>query len=291
LVTETVDAAGPSTREAVMQRRYSLDHLTMLPATPPEVVYIAAEAGYDSVGLRIMPLGIPGEPHCEVARDAKLMRQTRRALAETGLSVSDIELVRIRPEMDPQEYESGFAAGAELGASDVTASIWTTDAGYALDMFDAVCAIARRYRLRVNLEFVAIAAVKTLRAASRVLRAADASNVGLVLDMYHVHRGGTELSELDDLPAEWFHFCQLCDAPARIPDSREQLEDEVRGHRLYPGEGDIDIASIIARVPEMVYALEIPNTARLQALGPSEYALCCLQATKEYFDRRLAAGH
>src|SRR5256885_133141 len=107
-----------------MQLRYSLDHLTVLPTTPPEVVYVAAE---------------------------------------TGLSVSDIELVRILPDMNPHDYEDGFAAGAELGAKDVTASIWTPDAGYALDMFDAVCAIARRYELRVNLEFVAIAAVRTLR--------------------------------------------------------------------------------------------------------------------------------
>jgi sugar phosphate isomerase/epimerase len=268
-----------------MQRRYSLDHLTVLPATPPEVVHIAAEAGYDCVGLRIMPLGIPGEPDCEIARDANLKRQTRRALAETGLSISDIELVRILPEMNPGDYEAGFAAGAELGARDVTASVWTTDTSYALDMLEAVCAIAGRYELRVNLEFVAIAAIRTLSEASGLLRSLDASNIGIVLDMYHVDRGGTELTELDNLPSEWFHFSQLCDAPARVPDSRVELEDEVRGHRLYPGEGDIDIASIIARVPAMVYALEIPNTARLEALGPAEYASSCLRATKSYLDR------
>lgn len=273
-----------------MRRRFSLDHLTVLPATLPDVVHIAAEAGYDSVGLRTMPLGVPGEPGGDVAHDGALLRRTRHALAETGLAVSDIELVRIARDMDPRAYEAGFAAGAELGAKDVTASVWTPDSSYARDMFNAVCAIAGSFGLRVNLEFVAIASVRTLEQAVRLLRGIDAANVGIVLDMYHVHRAGAVLSELDELPAEWFHFCQLCDAPGAIPATREELTEEVRACRLYPGEGDIDIAAILDRVPAMVYALEIPNLARLHELGPIEYAARCLRQTKSYFAAALDAS-
>jgi sugar phosphate isomerase/epimerase len=273
-----------------MRRRFSLDHLTVLPATLPDLVHIAAEAGYDCVGLRTMPLGVPGESGGDVAHDGPLLRRTRHALAETGLAVSDIELVQIAPEMDPRTYEPAFAAGAELGSTDVTASVWTSDAGYARDMLAQVCAIASEYALRVNLEFVAIASVRTLEQAVRLLRRIDAANVGIVLDMYHVHRGGAALSELDALPAEWFHFCQLCDAPGAIPATQEELTEEVRACRLYPGEGDIDIAAILDRVPAMVYALEIPNLARLHELGPIEYAARCLRQTKSYFAAALGAS-
>ena len=276
-----------------MEARFSLDHLTVLECTPPELVHVAADAGYDCVGLRTMPLGIPGEPDCEIAHDPVLMRRTREALAATGLPVSDIELVRVVPSMDPRSYEAGFAAGAEIGARDVTASIWTADGPYAREMFEQLCEIARPYGLRLNLEFVAIAEIRTLREALAFLRSVEARNVGVVVDTYHFYRAGAALEELADIPPEWLHFCQLCDAPAAVPASADELRDEVRDRRLYLGEGAIDVAEIVARMPETIYALEIPNLARLARLGPAGYASTCLQRARRYFaehGRRSAAG-
>lgn len=42
-------------------RKFSLAHLTILEAPPPELVRIAARTGYDFVGLRLIPPGLPGE--------------------------------------------------------------------------------------------------------------------------------------------------------------------------------------------------------------------------------------
>lgn len=265
-----------------MTHKYSLEHLTVLQCTPPELVYVAAEAGYDCVGLRTMPLGVSGEPECDIARNADLMRQTRRALETTGLSVSDVEVVKIAPWIDLRAYERSFAAAAELGVTDATASIWTPDFGYACASFDGLCALARPYGLRLNLEFVAIASVKTLADAVRILRCVDADNVGILLDMYHLHRAATDLAELDGLPAEWLHFCQLCDAPAAIPGSTDAVAEEVRGRRLYLGEGGIDVANILVHLPDIIYALEIPHLRRLEELGPLLYATRCLETARSY---------
>lgn len=262
---------------------YSLEHLTVLGCTPPELVHLAADAGYDQVGLRTMPLGVAGEAPSHVAADRALLRETQRALAATGLAVSDVEVVRIATSVDPRSYERDFAAAAELGATDVTASVWTADTVYARDAFDATCAIAKPYGLRLNVEFVAIADVRTLSQAVRLLRSVEATNVGLLLDTYHVHRAGTDLAELDSLPREWFHYCQLCDAPATIPTSPGAIREEVREHRLLLGEGDIDIRAMLARLPAVTYALEIPNRARLDEDGPLEYARRCLTTAKAYF--------
>lgn len=269
-----------------MPHAYALEHLTALPCSLPELVHVAAEAGYEYVGLRTMPLGLPGEPSCELARDQALLRRTKNALAVTGLKVSDVELVKITETMVPHSFESGFAAAAELGATDVTTSIWTPDALCAQEMFAAVCEVARPFGLRLNVEFVAIADVKTLGGAVALLRSVDATNVGLLLDTYHVHRAGTDPSELDSLPADWFHACQLCDAPAVIPQAAEELREEVRERRLYLGEGGIDVRAVLAHVPDVIYALEIPNNARLQALGAAAYASSCLATAKAYFDDR-----
>jgi hypothetical protein len=47
-------------------------------------------------------------------RDPKMMCATKSAMAETGVGVLDIELVRITPVIDVAGLEPFLAAGAEL---------------------------------------------------------------------------------------------------------------------------------------------------------------------------------
>ena len=44
-----------------MAKQYSLAYLTVSGCSPSEMIYIAARTGYDFVGLRLIPMGIPGE--------------------------------------------------------------------------------------------------------------------------------------------------------------------------------------------------------------------------------------
>ena len=43
-----------SAPETLTEPLYSLAHLTLIGATPPELVYIAARAGYDAVSPRFI---------------------------------------------------------------------------------------------------------------------------------------------------------------------------------------------------------------------------------------------
>jgi sugar phosphate isomerase/epimerase len=269
-----------------MSQKYSLAHLTALQCPPPELVYLAARVGYDSVSLRTIPLGVAGEPNYDLASNPRLMRQTRTALDATGLTVNDVELCRVLPDMDPVAYLPCFETAAELGTADVICSVWSPDRGYYIDAFQQICDLAAPYGLRINLEFVAIAAVSTLAQAVDILASVDAKNVGLLLDMYHLHRGNTKPEDLDDLPQRWLHFCQICDAPARIPGSEGEIRTEVRERRLYLGEGAIDVAAFVDRTPEMVYSIEIPNLARTDEFGNTEHAARALESAKTYFRRR-----
>ena len=57
----------------------------------------------------------------------------------------------------------------------------------------------------------------------------------------------------------------------------------MREERLYPGEGAIDIAGILGRLPaDLVCAIELPNRERLRQLGPEAFARQCLEHTKRY---------
>ncbi len=66
---------------------------------------------------------------------------------------------------------------------------------------------------------------------------------------------GTELKELDAVPKNWFHFAHPRDGPAESPTTKEGLIHTGRDDRLYIGEGAIDIASIVNRMPKMVYSM------------------------------------
>ena len=50
-----------------------------------------------------------------------------------------------------------------------------------------------------------------------------------------------------------------------------------RDARLYPGEGCIDFAGVVERMPPVYYSIELPNQSRVRELGYEEHARRCLQ--------------
>ncbi len=266
-----------------MAQQYSLAHLTVLGCAPPEMTYIAARAGYDFVSLRCIYMGLPGEPNYELARNPEMLRQTQRALTATGVRLHDIELARIKDDVDPKSYLPALEVAAKLGARAVLSSIWTDDRAYAIDKFGELCDMAQQFNLTVDLEAVPIAGVRTTAEVAGVLRAVGRANAGLMVDIHHFHRALDRPEMLDGLPREWFHFAHLCDAQLKIPTDRAEMIRIMREERLYPGEGGIDIAAILNRLPKMVYSIELPHLARAKELGYAEHAFRCLESAKAYF--------
>ena len=263
-------------------RQFSLAYLTVFGCPPPEMTYVAGRAGYDFVSLRPIYMGLAGEPNFDLSANPQLLRQTKAALASTGLRVHDVELARVADGTDPKKYLPELEVGAELGAKHVISSIWTNDRVFAAECFDQLCDIAKPLGLTINLEFVTFASVKTLREAVDVLKASRRTNCGLLVDMLHFSRSRVPLADLDEVPRNWFHFVHLCDAPAAIPTTTEELTRQAREERLYPGEGAIDIGGILKRMPPVTYSIEAPHLARTKEMGFTEHAFRCLEAGKKY---------
>jgi sugar phosphate isomerase/epimerase len=247
------------------------------------MTYIAARAGYDFVSYRIITMHLPNEPNYDLATNKEMLRQTKTALAGTGLKVHDIELARIEDGVDLKSYVPAMETAAELGARQVITSIWTPQRNYAIDRLAELCDLGKKVGLTMNLEFVTFANVANLQEAIAVCRTANRENCGLLIDTLHFNRSRVRLEELDTVPREWFHFAHVCDAPKEIPSTNEDLIHTAREERLYAGEGAIDIAAIVNRLPEVPYSLEIPNLGRVKELGYAEHAWRCLQTAKTYF--------
>ena len=264
-------------------RTFSLAHLTILDAPPPELIRIAARTGYDFVGLRLIPLGLPGEIAYAPHADPVMRRDIKSAIDETGVQVFDVELARIIESAAPESYLPALETAAELGARHVLSSVWMRDRQKVIERFARLCEIAKPLGLTINLEFVSSTEWNTLDGALDVVTSCGQENVGILIDTLHFHRGRIPLDQLDRVPAAWANFAHVCDDRANLPATIEEARRTMREERLYPGEGAVDIAGILGRLPQsVVCAIELPHRQRLRELGPDGFARTCLERTKRY---------
>jgi sugar phosphate isomerase/epimerase/4-hydroxyphenylpyruvate dioxygenase-like putative hemolysin len=268
---------------------YSLAHLTALSLSPPELVDAAAAAGYRYVGLRLTRV-TPQEPHWPLATDPALMRATRARLAATGVEVLDVELARMSPSEEPDDFRRFLEAGAELGARHVITQLPDPDRNRKIDRFASLCELAQPLGLTIDLEFPSWTETPDLGEATRVLRGAGQPNAGILVDLLHFARSGSSIADLRQLPPEWFRFAHVCDAPARVPATNEGLIHTARFERLFPGEGGIDVHGILAALPAGIpYALEIPKAMSVAQVGAAEHARQAINAARAHLDRVAAA--
>src|SRR5262245_34982269 len=221
-----------------MAHEFSLAHLTLLHCSPPDLIEIAARAGFDYVSLRPIPV-TPNEPKHPLGEDKNLLKRTKAALADTGLKLLDIELARILPDVNPRVYLPAFEAAAELGGRHVLSSGWTPDRSYVIERFAEICDLAKPFGLTVVFEFVTFGAMGTLADAIRIVKGAGRDNGGICIDTLHFFRSNTSLSELDTVPPTLFRFMQLCDATKETPASIEEMIFTARADRRFVGEGGL----------------------------------------------------
>ena len=277
-------ASAPTMASAEQHHDYSLAHLTALSLSPPELVDAAAAAGYRYVGLRMTKVTAE-EPHYPLTYDPALMRATKTHLAATGVEVLDIELARFTSGDSPRDYLRFLEAGAELGARHVITQLPDSDFSRKTDRFAELCQLALPLGLTVDLEFPSWTETPNLTEATRVLRAADQPNAGLLIDLLHFSRSRSSVEDLRELPPEWFHYAHVCDAPGLIPSTTAGLIHTARFERLFPGEGDLDILGILAALPAGIpYALEIPRAELVAQVGAKEHTRLAIDAARRHLD-------
>src|SRR5947199_2788667 len=269
-----------------MKHDYSLAHLTVLSLSPPQVVDVAARAGYRYASLRMTRV-TAAEPLHDLARDRALMKETKARLDDNGVDVLDVELFRMDPTLGPDNFVAELYATAELGATDIIAQLPDPNRERAVERFARLCDLARPLGIFVNLEFPHWTETGTLAEATRVLRAANRPNAGILVDMLHMARSNSSCDVLRTLPREWFRFAHVCDAERQVPSTIEAIIRTARDERLFPGEGTIDVRGILACLPDDIpYSLEIPRVALTKAVGPEEVARLAIRVAQSHLDGR-----
>lgn len=270
-------------------RKYSLAYLTIPGTDPVEQIRIAKACGYDSVSLRTIPMHLPGEPEFLLHKDKALFENTKAALREYDMPLMDIELARVRKDLDVEEYKPAFEAAARLGATDVLGSIWTRDKSWYQDTAGRVAEMAKEFGLMYNIEFLPWAGVRNLQETITLIDKLSMDNVFVMVDTLHAGRAGVTGEELSRTDSKYFRFVHLCDGPAG-PDGDPVLDNikdnlmlfTAREARLYPGEGVMDIAGMLKAMPKVPLSIELPHLENIKRCGVEGHARNCIEKAKAY---------
>jgi sugar phosphate isomerase/epimerase len=255
----------------------------MLDVSPPDLVMVAARAGFDSVSLRISP-ATPGEQPWPITPGSRMLADTLSRVQVTGVRLLGAEAIRLDTD-PPAGWEPILETAARLGARYLNAISDSDDLPRLSDRFGELTRMAMPYGVRPVIEFMAYKPVRTLGAALDI--ATRSGGGGVLVDALHVQRCGVDLSQLSRADPALLSYVQLCDAPLRPPVGlrrpavlpRGQPASggdpalEARTRRLLPGEGELPLPELLSALPATLpVGVEAPCLQLSQQLTPGQLA-------------------
>ncbi len=265
--THTSAAAEPA--KSASPVRFCLNMSTINSSKIPlrEQVQIAAKAGYTGVELWLRDV----DRYIQEGGD---LPSLRREIADLGLTVESSIAFGKWIVDDAAERKAGLeqvrkdmANLRALGGQRMAAPpVGATDAKNGkLDLN----AVAARYRdlLVLGKQYDVIPQIElwgfshnlsTLAEVLFVAAGADHPDACVLLDVYHLYKGGCNFANMSIVPGPKMHVLHMNDYPADPP--RDTIKDE---HRVYPGDGvaplDYILSNLIAGGFRGVLSLELFN--------------------------------
>jgi len=144
--------------------------------------------------------------------------------------------------------EIGVASSYIKCTPELQGGVWSKEA-YA----EAVAELAdeaARAGARMGLEILPFSDLRTPEDGLEVMQIAGNANAGLVLDIWHVVRGGVPFETVADIPGEQIVHVEVNDAAAEPVGT---LAEDTLDHRRLCGEGAFDVAGFLRAVAATGY--------------------------------------
>ena len=235
-------------------------------AAPLEFLAVAADAGYDGVGIRLYRS--PNLPFHPVVGNAALERDVRRSLADGGLAVLDVFTFYLQPPTDVRDFVPALELGAAFGAKYAVIQGDDPEWSRLRDNFAAFCDAAARCGVGVAIEFMPARPLATLELALRLRREAARPAVSILVDPLHLARSGGAPADLKGLDPSLFPYAQFSDGIAATAERR------------MPGEGELPLGALLDALPAgLPLSVEVPD-ARRGAIPRLDWAKTALAATR-----------
>jgi sugar phosphate isomerase/epimerase len=259
-------------------RLISLAALTVLDLRPDEQIICAQECGYQGVGLRLIP-ATPQEKHYSLLGDKDRLKVVKNAISESGIQVLDIEIFRLKPETNVNDYEVFLEIGAEVNARNLLVAGNDPDRNRLSDNWEKLSALAKKYNIKPHMEPMPWTDVKDyLDAVDLVESGPEWGSV--LIDPIHFFRAEGQCDQIKPEHTQRMGYCQLTDAPAEQPDSMEEILRQAREDRIPPGLGGLPLAQLISKLPaDLALSIEIPLSPKWKCNSPKEKAQLALNQT------------
>jgi sugar phosphate isomerase/epimerase len=154
--------------------------------------------------------------------------------------------------------------------------------------FAILCDQAADVGTRIALELMPFSNLRTIEQGVQLARDAGTRNGGLMLDIWHLARGGVDFDDILRMPKELIYWVEIDDADAEIVDD---LWTDTIHHRRLPGEGVLDIQGFLSRVLQAGYRgpFGVEIISRSHRILPLEAAArCVFDTAMEQFRRAVA---
>lgn len=261
---------------------FVLDHLTVVDATPTEVVKVAEATDFSAVCLFMESMAaLPRMPQFSLYDSTISQRELRKQLDGSGVGLSVAYPFTLSRRSELNDFRRGLECAAYLGARFANALVYDREPERRLEQFASFCALADEFGLGVVLEFFPGSAVRSLaEGLDLVMTVQRRGEVGLNVDLLHLMRSGGSVQELCAAPPDHILFGQLCDGLLECDLAARDHEASMQ--RLLPGRGEFDVKGFRDALPTSCpVSLEIPQESSIRAgVSPHSRARAALDAAR-----------
>ncbi len=230
---------------------YTLNCSTIRPVPVLEKIAIAGETGYKAIELWHDDL----DTH--IAKGGTLA-EVRKALSDNGLTVPTtiylkgwFETTGEEHRLELVECQRRMAQAVEVGAVHVIAGPPMGHADYELGArnYRELLELGLKMGVKPSMEFLGfVDELNTIEGALEVITKAGHPDGTIVLDPFHIFRGGGSIESIVKLKPEQIAICHFNDTPASPPRLQQHDKD-----RVYPGEGHLDLKRMLQLLRQVGY--------------------------------------
>lgn len=172
-----------------------------------------------------------------------------------------------------------LSIGTLVVAADINPPLTQQDLDRVQVSLTQAAQAAGRIGMRLALEFQARAAfINNLQTAAAIVAEVGSPHLGICLDAFHYYVGPSKSEDLGYLSPENLFHVQLCDLSGV---AREFATD---GERILPGDGDIPMAALLARLTEIEYhghvSIELMNP-QIWRIPPRQFGEIAMTALRK----------
>lgn len=250
----------------------SLNTVTLKNAPFDKKLELAAEAGFDQVGLWFSDI----DAYCT---EGRTLTDLRRKLSLLGLGVAEICFLGGWQLVADEQRKCAFAQARQRfeQATELKANCVIACSGFhgtsddpqfeqAVSDFVALCEVASPLKVKVAYEFF-----DNFATAAELIRKADQRNGGMVIDFFHFWRPQSDIALLERFPVSKV-FCVHIDDSIDVPPSQAQ-----DSNRTFPGKGVIPVKRMARSLNRRGYR----GPYSLELFGPIAWDACPEEVVKE----------